>query len=85
MDEVLEKQALTVAERAANGNGSRAMVPTVTLPIAGQVSNEEIIAEERELAAVESGVGAQYIGVRGYLRLFQVSRVIGDAVALSLS
>ena len=79
MNEVLDKQALAVRESAIgeNGNGAHAMVPTVTLPIAKQVSNEDIIAEERQLAATESDIGGQYIGLRGYLRLFQVSRVIG--------
>ena len=80
MDEVLEKQALAVKEAAivpAGENGAHAMVPTVTLPIAKLVSNEDIIAEERELAATESDIGGRYIGFRGYLRLFQVTRVIG--------
>ncbi len=62
---------------AANGNGSHTMVPTVTLPIAKQISNEEMIAEERQLAATESDIGGRYLGFRGYLRIFQVSRVIG--------
>ncbi len=79
MNEVLEKQALAVKETAIgeNGNGSRTMVPTATLPIAKQVSNEDIIAEERQLAASEGEVGRRYVGLRGYLRIFQVSRVIG--------
>ena len=82
MNEIIKNQASAVLESneefgAANGNGSRAMVPTVTLPIAKQVSNEDIIAEERQLAATETDIGGRYIGFRGYLRLFQVSRVIG--------
>ena len=82
MNEIIKNQASAVLESneefgAANGNGSRAMVPTVTLPIAKQVSNEDIIAEERQLAATETDIGGRYIGFRGYIRLFQVSRVIG--------
>ena len=80
MNEALEKRALAVNEVtivAPEENGSRTMVPTATLPIAKLVSNEDIIAEERELAATENDIGNRYMGFRGYLRLFQVSRVIG--------
>lgn len=82
MNEITKNQASSILESteklgASNGNGSHAMVPTVTLPIAKLVSNEDIIAEERELAATESDIGGRYLGLRGYLRLFQVSRVIG--------
>ncbi len=82
MNEITKNQASAVVEssekfQTANGNGSHAMVPTVTLPIAKLVSNEQMIAEERELATTESDIGGRYIGFRGYLRLFQVSRVIG--------
>ena len=79
MNEVLDNKALAVkqASTGGNGNGLHAMVPTVTLPIAKQVSNEDIIAEERQLAATESDIGGRYLGFRGYLRLFEVSRVIG--------
>ncbi len=73
----LEIKDLTINPVNGSGNGSREMVPTVTLPIAKQVSNEDIIAEERQLAATETDIGGRYIGFRGYLRLFQVSRVIG--------
>jgi predicted unusual protein kinase regulating ubiquinone biosynthesis (AarF/ABC1/UbiB family) len=80
MNEASEKQELAVKEVTIvppGENGVHAMVPTATLPIAKLVSNEDIIAEERELAATESDIGNRYLGFRGYLRLFQVSRVIG--------
>ncbi len=80
MNEALEKRALAVKEVTIvepEENGVRTMVPTATLPIAKLVSNEDIIAEERELAATETDIGNRYLGLRGYLRLFQVSRVIG--------
>lgn len=40
------------------------------------VTNEAMIAEERRLIETESEVGSRYMGIRGYLRLFKVSRVI---------
>ncbi len=61
-----------------NGNGASALVATKTLPISKQVSNEELIAEEKLLLAKETEIEKNYQGFRGYLRLFQVSRVIGN-------
>jgi predicted unusual protein kinase regulating ubiquinone biosynthesis (AarF/ABC1/UbiB family) len=52
------------------------MVPAGEIEIAKNTSNEQLIAEERELQSVESSVEQRYHGVKGYLRLFQVSRVI---------
>ncbi|MEO7675028.1 MAG: AarF/ABC1/UbiB kinase family protein [Pyrinomonadaceae bacterium] len=82
MNEIIKDQATAVVEsteeaRTANGNGLHAMVPTGALPISKMVSNEELIAEEGQLAATESDIGGRYIGIRGYFRIFQVSRVIG--------
>ena len=57
-------------------NGSHLLVPAGELAIAKQVTNEQRIEEERELQKVESAVEHRYGGVRGYLRLFQISRVI---------
>ena len=60
---------------AADGNhapaGNRA------LPASKQISNEQLIAEEKSLLAQEESVEKNYEGWRGYLRLFHVSRVIG--------
>ncbi|HRH44370.1 MAG TPA: AarF/UbiB family protein, partial [Pyrinomonadaceae bacterium] len=58
-------------------NGHHALMPTAKLPIAKQVSNEEIIAEEKMLLQTETAVEKNYEGWRGYLRLFHVSKVIG--------
>lgn len=52
------------------------LVPTGELFIAKRTSNEELIAEEKELIQVEKSAGRGYSGFRAYLRLFQVSRVI---------
>ncbi len=78
MNEVLDEQGLetNTALVPAGGNGSHAMVETAALPIAQNVTNEAMIEEERHLAAIEGEVGGRYVGIRGYLRLFSVTRVI---------
>jgi predicted unusual protein kinase regulating ubiquinone biosynthesis (AarF/ABC1/UbiB family) len=73
-----EKRELAINELAVmpvGGNG--ALVSTEMLPIAKLVTNEQLIAEERFLAAKESEIGKRYTGVRGYLRILHVSAVIG--------
>ncbi|QQS39972.1 MAG: AarF/ABC1/UbiB kinase family protein [Acidobacteriota bacterium] len=61
---------------SGNGHG-RELVPTGKLPIAKYVSNEDLIAEEKELIRSEMTVEKSYHGWRGWLRLAKVSRVIG--------
>jgi predicted unusual protein kinase regulating ubiquinone biosynthesis (AarF/ABC1/UbiB family) len=61
----------------SNGNGHHALLPTKNLPVSKQISNEQLIAEEKSLIEKETEVEKNYQGFRGYLRLFQVSRVIG--------
>jgi predicted unusual protein kinase regulating ubiquinone biosynthesis (AarF/ABC1/UbiB family) len=79
-----ENQSLALKERAiepvvenGNGSGQHELVPTKKLPVSKQVSNEQIIAEEKALIEKETEVEKNYIGFRGYLRLFEVSKVIG--------
>lgn len=74
MNELKDKQVITIDP---TGNGSHPLVKTVSLPISKSISNEELIAEEKSLIAKENEVGNNYIGIRGYLRLFEVMRVIG--------
>lgn len=76
------KQNLALLEKTdslilANSNGNHALLPTKDLPIAKQVSNEQLIAEEKALIERETEVEKNYEGFRGYLRLFHVSKVIG--------
>lgn len=76
------KQDLALLEKtdspiSANGNGNHALLPTKDLPIAKQISNEQLIAEEKALIEKETEVEKNYEGFRGYLRLFKVSKVIG--------
>ena len=68
--------ATVTAERPIETNGNGKFVPTSVLPIAKMTSNEQLIAEERALQNVESSVEGGYHGLRGYWRLFQISRVI---------
>ncbi len=60
-----------------NSNGNHALLPTKSLPVAKQISNEQLIAEEKALIEKETEVEKNYEGFRGYLRLFHVSKVIG--------
>ncbi|NOT49357.1 MAG: AarF/ABC1/UbiB kinase family protein [Acidobacteria bacterium] len=78
MNETITNKALAVKESVIsnNGNGEHQMLQTGALPISTSVSNEALIAEERRLTETETEVGKGYIGIRGYLRLFKVSRVI---------
>ncbi len=87
MKEITDKQGLMVKERGdnsepidvsvPNGDGSHALVRTKDLAIAKMVSDEDRLQEERFLVEKETEIGARYRGIRGYLRLFEVSRVIG--------
>jgi predicted unusual protein kinase regulating ubiquinone biosynthesis (AarF/ABC1/UbiB family) len=79
-----ENKSLAVNEMAiepvvenANGNGRQALVSTKNLPVSKQISNEDLIAEEKSLIEKETEIEKNYQGARGYLRLFHVSRIIG--------
>ncbi len=79
---VEENKSLALKERVIepiieNGSGQHELVPTKKLPVSKQISNEQLIAEERALIEKETEVEKNYIGFRGYLRLFDVSKVIG--------
>lgn len=62
----------------AGVTGRDVFVPTKDLPIAKQISNEQLIAEERFLLDSESDIEKTYQGIRGYLRLLNVAKVIGS-------
>jgi len=70
-------EIVSIDQEISNGNGNQAILSTKRLPVAGQVSNQELIAEEKLLFAEESSIEKNYHGLRGWLRLFHVSRVIG--------
>ena len=65
-----------IVEPAENGTGNHALLPAKNLPIVKQISNEQLIAEEKSLIKKETEVEKNYEGIRGYLRLFHVSKVI---------
>ncbi len=80
-----ENKSLAVKERPANfggieeihANGNQSLVKIGDLPVAQKVSNEQLIAEERNLIKTEESVEKNYHGIGGWLRLAKVSRVIG--------
>ncbi|HLA95615.1 MAG TPA: AarF/ABC1/UbiB kinase family protein [Pyrinomonadaceae bacterium] len=74
-----DKEGLAVKEIPVrtNGNGIAAFVPAGQLPTAKFVTNEQLIAEEKFLIAKESEIEKKYSGIRGYLRILNVSSVIG--------
>ncbi len=74
----LPPKAVLVDGNISKGNGTPALTLTKTLPISKQVSNEQLIAEEKLLLDKETEIEENYRGFRGNLRLFQVSRVIGN-------
>ncbi len=74
-EKTFEIDKVAVSENGSNGN--HALVKTENLPISKQISNEELIAEEKSLIEKETEVEKNYEGFRGYLRLFKVSKVIG--------
>jgi predicted unusual protein kinase regulating ubiquinone biosynthesis (AarF/ABC1/UbiB family) len=73
----LRETAIEPIVESGNGNGHHELVPAAQQPVAKHLSNEELIAEEKSLVATETEVEKNYIGFRGYWRLFQVSKVIG--------
>ena len=76
-DLILKKAILETTVENGDGAHNRALLPTKNLPITKQVSNEQLIAEEKSLIEKEAEITKNYAGVRGYLRLFHVSKVIG--------
>ncbi len=78
--QVLALKEKTIEPILENGNGANdnhALSPTKNLPISKQISNEQLIAEEKLLIEKETEIEKNYQGLRGYLRLFHVSKVIG--------
>ena len=73
----LEKKVEPVIENGNGADARHALLPAKNLPIAKHISNEQLIAEEKFLIEKETEVEQNYEGLRGYLRLFHVSRVIG--------
>ncbi len=76
-DLIVKTAVVEPAFENGGANGNHALLPTKNLPIAKQISNEDLIAEEKSLIEKETEIKQNYAGFRGYLRLFHVSRVIG--------
>ena len=82
MNEISNNQGLAVREKlvepiTAQDNGNHAVVATKDLAISKLVSEEQRIEKEKFLADKENAVEKRYQGIRSYLRIFEVSRVIG--------
>ena len=81
---MLETNGTLVKERSVadlGGIAAPAFTPASELAIAKQVTNRQLIEEERELQKADDKIEGGYHGFRGYWRLFEISRVI---VMLSL-
>lgn len=74
---ILVKGAVIVPTVENAGGEVHALLPAKNLPISKQISNQDLIAEERALIEQETAVEKNYQGIGGYLRLFKVSQVIG--------
>lgn len=72
----LDSAILRVAEPIIGADGNGAMVRTKDLDIAKLVSNEQRAEEERFLEGKESQIENRYRGIRRYMRLFEITRVI---------
>jgi predicted unusual protein kinase regulating ubiquinone biosynthesis (AarF/ABC1/UbiB family) len=82
MNDLTNEQGIATKEKTIkpvleNGNGKHVLVPAKTLPISKQISNQQLIAEEKALLAQEETVEKTYHGWRGWMRLGKVSQVIG--------
>lgn len=73
-----ELREVSANTETLNGNnGDQALVKADENPFVNRVSNENLVAKERDLTDSEEGIGKNYQGLRGWLRLGKVSRVIG--------
>ncbi len=73
-----ELREISANTEVLNGNnGNQALVKSGETPFAKSVTNEQLVAKERDLTDSEKGVERNYHGILGWLRLAKVSRVIG--------
>jgi len=84
MEDISNKQGVAAVDRTdglavellQNGNGSNGMVRTKDLDIAKLVTSEQRLEEEKFLEDKEEQIQNRYHGIRRYLRLFEIVRVI---------
>ncbi len=74
-----EKREITVLEDdKTSTNGNFALLPDAkNRSLAKHIASEQLVAEEKALAAQVESVEKSYRGIRGWLRLARVSHVIG--------
>jgi predicted unusual protein kinase regulating ubiquinone biosynthesis (AarF/ABC1/UbiB family) len=73
---VEERNSAPHIELLPNGNRSNRMIQTRNLDIAKLVTNEQRVEEEKFLEHKEEEIQNRYRGIRRYLRLFEIVRVI---------
>ncbi len=66
-----------ILENGSGAKGNHAILPIKQIPVSKQISNKNLIAEEKFLVEKETAVEKNYHGIGGYLRLLKVSKVIG--------
>src|SRR3954470_3547039 len=84
MNDLHNKEGVVTADRNGsvkvellpNGKGSDGMIRTKDLDIAKLVTNEQRIEEEKFLEGKETQIENRYRGLRRYLRLFEITRMI---------
>ncbi len=73
-----ELREIEVNSPDSNGSNGKPLMVRVDEPkFVNRVSNEQLVAVERDLTHSEQGVEKNYHGILGWLRLGKVSRVIG--------
>ncbi len=73
-----EKTSLPILENGEAATGNYHLLPAKNQLISKQISSKDLIAEEKFLIEKETEVEKNYRGFGGYLRLFRVSKVIGN-------
>jgi predicted unusual protein kinase regulating ubiquinone biosynthesis (AarF/ABC1/UbiB family) len=84
VNDSIESQGLAIKERVTplrvdlvpNIDRDGSMIRTKDLDIAKLVTDEQRIQEEKFLEGKETQIENRYRGIRGYLRLFEITRVI---------
>jgi predicted unusual protein kinase regulating ubiquinone biosynthesis (AarF/ABC1/UbiB family) len=82
MSELSNTQGLAVKEKVIepileNGNGNGALIKPEKPTVSKQISDAQLIAEEKSLQSQENHIEKSYEGWRGWMRLGKVSQVIG--------
>src|SRR5438105_1160816 len=77
MEKVSDRQIVTKLE-PLKGNviGRGSLIPTNELTLARRAANNPVVEKERKLQNAEAASERKYRGIGGFVRVFQISRVI---------